>query len=179
MTNSSTKTILVMAFAFAFLMTFQGMKAYHILAEKAQAQASVTESVYRWKQNYMALGKTVSRWEREYHSQSSVQDMMALLAVADFDRYSLTINTDAVNINKIQPVTQNEMQIGLASVCLSSSGGGNSSALSVQAEDYQALFAGIKLLAKRPDISIGTISIKGNMAVPQADLGDFCILLRQ
>lgn len=177
MNNASTKVIIAMALGFTVISATQGLKSHRILAAKTQAQADVTESVNRWKLNYEALGESVKRWERNYLRQENVQDMMSLFAVVNLGEYGVAANTDAIILNKIEPVVQNGMPIGLTRICLSSNGSGDASALEIQAPNYQALFAGIKRLAQRPDISIGTISIKGDKALPVANLGDFCVLL--
>ena len=175
MTNKSTKILSVMAIGLVLLSAVQGMRAHRVMADKALAQANITESVHRWKQNYLALGDAVKRWGSDYRNQESVPDLMTLIAHIRLSDYGLTVKTDAVILNKIIPVTHGEMQIGLTKVCLATNSHG--AALEVQAPTYQALFAGIKQLAKRPDISIEILSIKGDKTVPVASLGDFCVLL--
>lgn len=177
MINASTKVLVAMALGFVVLSTTQGFKAYRVLVDKAQAQTEVTESVHRWRQNYMALGESVKRWEHDYRRQDSVPDLMSLFAVINMGDFGLIVNTDSMILNKIEPATQNGMPIGLTKVCLASSGSGDASALEVQAPNYQALFSGIKRLSQRDDIFIGTISIKGDKPVPVAELGEFCVLL--
>lgn len=175
MIDRSTRLLAVMALGLILISVVQGRKAHQVVTDKAQAQANVTESVNRWKQDYLALGDSVRRWGQDYRNQESVPDLMTLIALVRLGEYGLTVNTDAVTINKIEPVTQGSMQIGLTKVCLASSSMG--AALEVQAPSYQALFKGFKQLAKRPDISIDTISIKGDRPVPVASFGDFCVLL--
>jgi len=177
MINASIKLLAALALGFTVVSATQGLKAHRILTAKATAQDEVTESVHRWKQNYMALGESVKRWDRDYRQQDSVQDLMSLFAVINLNEYGISANTDAMILNKIDQVTQNGMQIGLTRICLSSTGSGDSSALEVRAPTYQALFDGLKRLSKRPDIYIGTISIKGDKAFAIANLGDFCVLL--
>lgn len=179
MINASTKVLIAMALGFTAISATQGIKAYKILVAKAMAQEDVTESVHRWKQNYMALGESVRRWERDYRRQDTVQDLMSLYAAVSLGGYGLSSDTDAMILYKVAPVAQNGMPIGLTRVCLASNGSGDASALEVQAPNYQELFGGIKRLAQRPDISIGTITIKGDKKVPAANLGDFCVLLRK
>lgn len=177
MINQSSKTFVVMALALILIAAVQGNKAYRTMINKAQAQADVTESVKRWKQNYMALGKSSKRWEHDYRHQGSVPHLLALFAIINLDEYGISTNTDAMILNKVEPVAQNGMPIGLTKVCFTTNGGGDASALEVHASSYQMLLGGIKRLAQRPDIHIGTISIKGDKSIPVANLGDFCILL--
>lgn len=177
MINASTKTLIAMALGLVVIAATQGLKARSTMTAKAQAQADVTEGVHRWKQNYMALGESVKRWERDYRRQDSVPDLMSLFGIINLGAYGLVANTDAMILNKIEPVTQNGMPIGLTKICLASTGSGDASALEVQASTYQDLFSGIKRLAQRPDIFIGTISIKGDKPRATATLGNFCVLI--
>lgn len=179
MINTSSRVLVMMAMGFILVSATQGLKAYRILTAKTQAQTDVTESVHRWKQNYMALGESVKRWEHNYRHQDSVPDLMSLFSIMNLGEYGIAVNHDAIILNKIEPMTQNGIPIGLTKACLSSNGSGDASALEVQAVNYLALLNGIKRLAQRPDIFMGTISIHGDKPVPVANLGEFCVLLRK
>lgn len=174
MINKSNKWLFLMAVVLSALCGMQGFKAFKVLSEKARLQADVTESVDRWKQNYKALGDTVKRWNSDYRRQESVDDLMTLVGLVRFGEYGLTFNADNLILNKILPVTQSDAQIGLTKVCLATNGTGT---MEVQASSYQALFNGLNKLALRPDIYIERISVRGDMAVPVASLGEFCVLL--
>lgn len=173
MINKSTKLLAILALGLIAISAIQGTKAHRVMTDKAIAQDNVTESIHRWKQNYMALGESVKRWGRDYHNQDSVPDLMTLIALLRLDEYGLIANTDNVIINKIEPLIQNGVQIGLTKVCLTSS----NNAFEIQASSYQNLFNGVKQLAQRPDIYIDSISVKGDKFIPVAQLGDFCVLL--
>ncbi|MCX7173833.1 MAG: hypothetical protein D4S02_05995 [Rhodocyclaceae bacterium] len=168
-------------FACTFFMVFavQGIKAYNILKEKAAAQAAVTESVERWKQSYMALSDTVKKWDSNYRKDSTIQDLLSLYTLVGLADYGLIADTDGVVVHRIEQVTVNGVALGLTRICLASSSGSEMGALQVQGGNYQTLFAGLKRLAARPDIHIGTINIKGDRSFPVASLGDFCVLLRR
>lgn len=164
-----------MVLLLALVSSVQGLKAYRVMSEKAQAQANVTESVHRWKQNYLSLGASVKRWNNDYRSQDSIPDLMTLISVINFQEYGLMANSNTMFVNKIDPIIQGGAPIGLTKVCLASSNTG--SALEVQAPSYQVLLNGIKRLAQRSDIHIETISIKGDKPIPVVHFGDFCALL--
>lgn len=174
--TETPRALVVAALAFVALSATQGLKAHRTLTEKALSQAEVTESVHRWKQNYLALGESVKRWEQDYRRQDSVGDLMSLYSLMNLGGYGLAINTDSMIVNKIVPELQNSMPIGLTRICLASGGSGDGS-VEVQAQSYQDLFSGIQRLAARPDIFIGNISIKGDKSVASANLGEFCVLL--
>jgi len=170
---------LVLALGFAAVLIMQATKAHRILNERAQSQAAVTESVQRWKQSYMALADTAKKWESSYRREESIQDLVSLYEAVGLTEYGLRADTDSVMLQKVDPVTQNGMPIGLTKFCLASAASSESMGLQVQALNYQALFAGIKRLAKRPDIYIGTITVRGDKELPVANLGEFCVLLRK
>lgn len=173
------KLPLVVALAFAAVLGVQGNKANQALSEKADAQGAVTESVQRWKQSYLALGDAVKEWSTRYRREDSVQDLVSLYSVVNVEQYGLRMNTDSLMLNKVEPVTRNDMSLGLTKICLASAGSSDGAALEVTAPNYQALFAGIKSLAARKDIHISTITVRGSKATPVANLGDFCVLMRK
>lgn len=177
MNNISFKALVVMALFFMLITGIQGIKAHRVMMVKTQSQVEVTENILRWRQNYKALEESVKKWEKNYRRQESVPDLMSLFSIVNLGEYGLSANTDAMILNKVEPVVQNGMPIGLTKICLASSGSGDASALEVQATNYQALFTGIMQLAQRLDISIGTITIKSDKVIPMANLGDFCVLL--
>lgn len=173
------KTHLFIAFGVSVVMLLQGVKAYTTLTEKARSQEEVTEGVFRWKQSYMALADTVKKWEKNYRSENSVQDIFSIISLVSLSEYGLSAGTDDLVLTKVDPVVHNGFPVGLTKVCLASAKGGDSSGLKVQAPTYESLFPAIKRLSRRPDVYIGTISIKGDSGGPIATLGDFCILLRR
>lgn len=177
--SSRAKMPLVAALAFAAVLGVQGSKAFRTLSEKAATQGAVTESVQRWKQSYLALADAVKRWSAQYRREDSVQDLVSLYAVIDLPRYGLQVDTDALMLNKVEPEVRNGMAIGLTRICLTSAGSADAAGLEVRAPNYQALFAGVKALAGRPDIAISTITVRGAKAQPTAYLGDFCVLMRK
>ena len=175
MINTSTKLLVIMALGLAAISATQGIKVSRLMNEKATAQHNVTESVNRWKTNYLALGDSIKRWNTDYRTQESVPDLMTLIAIVRLSDYGLATDTDKIILNKIEPIAQNGSQIGLTKVCLATSS--NGAALQVQAASYKALFKGIKQLANRPDLYADAITIKGDKPTPIAHLGEFCVLL--
>jgi len=71
-------------------------------------------------------------------------------------------------------VTSNNVDLALTKLCLAT-GGDN---FIVEAASYDALLRGIAMLARRPDIGIGDISVLGDKDGPQAKLGNLCVYLR-
>jgi hypothetical protein len=172
------KVPLIVVVAFAAVLGMQGVKSFRALAEKALAQEAVTESVMQWKQGYMAFADTVKKWDGSFRSEDSVQDLISLYSVVGLSSYGLRADSDTLLLNKVAPVAQGGIAIGLTQFCIASASRPEG-ALDVEAANYQALFAGLRRLSQRPDVSIGSISIKGDKTTPVASLGEFCVLLRK
>jgi len=177
MINTSAKGLIAMAVAVVGISVSQGIKVDRMLQEKALAQTDVTDSVRRWKQSYQSLGESVKKWERDYRDQDTVDDLMSMFSAMNLAEAGLSANIDSLSLSKIEPVTPGDISIGLTKYCVSSGSGVDASTIEVKAADYQTLFTGIKRLANRPDIYIGTISVKGDKPEPVATLGEFCVLL--
>ena len=177
MTSATSRLWWLIALAFAAILATGGIKGYRILSNKAGEQETVTESVIRWKQNYLALAESIKRWDASYRREESIPDMLSLIAVVNFGAYGLASDPDTIMIQKIDQVRRGNAPIGLSSVCLASAGAPGTSALELNAPSYAALFEGVQRLARRADISIGSIAIRVEKGTPIGSLGDFCVLL--
>lgn len=172
------KVPLAVVVIFSTVLCMQGVKSFRTLTEKALAQEAATDSVLQWKQGYVAFADTVKKWNASFRSEDSVQDLISLYGVVGLGSYGLHADSDTLLLNKVTPVSQGGIAIGLTQFCISSSSRPDGS-LVVEAANYHALFAGLRQLSQRSDISIGSISIKGDKPTPVASLGDFCVLLRK
>lgn len=177
--RSMGRTPLILALAFAAALANGGWEAFGVLKAKAAAQIAVTESVERWKSSYLALADSVRQWEKNYRTEESIQDQASLYDELNLSQYGFTFDMDSTVISRIEPVTSEGIPIGLTKVCLSQGLSGDG--LEIRATSYTDLLAGLKKLAERPDIFVGTIMVKSNdeKAVPGAVLGNFCLLLRK
>lgn len=178
MTSRYRRTPIVFVVTLVVILLYQGWQALSILQTKARSQHAVTEGVYQWKQSYLALREVLGNWEKAYRRDDSVQDLVSLYAMIGLSDYGLQTDADSVILNSVEPITQNNIPIGLTKICLISTQGADRESLLVQAADYESLFRGLSQLADQPDIHIGTISIKGDSAAALASLGHFCVLLR-
>lgn len=167
------------AMAVAGVLAFQGAHAYKTLQDKARAQEDSTEAIQRWKASYLALAGSQRQWQEQYPTSESVVDLYSLLQLADLQRYGLSFDRDAVALTRIEPVTGNGANLGLSRYCLSSQGTRESGALRVQADSYGALLTGLRQLAVQPQFYIGSVAINGEQDLPGAELGHFCLQLRQ
>ena len=157
---------------------YTGHDAKLALDAKAAAQESVTDVISQWKQSFKALSATESKWNGNFKSSQSINDFIGLYAVLDIGKYNLRSNIDTMALERVEPVTQNNVQIGLNKMCLRTTSAGRDG-FEVTAADYDTLFKGLKALAARPDIYIGSISIRSSKTKePVASMTDFCLLLR-
>ena len=178
MVNAQTKKIAYFLAIFgALIFGYEGVRGYQVMSAKASQQEEVTETMQRFKSSFMALADSRSKWDKSYHRESSVQDIVSLFALVELEKYGLTTDADSLVLSKVEQVTGSNAPIGLTKICISS-GSMDSFALVVQAPNYQNLMTGIGQLAKRPDIYLGNIDVKGDKQIPIAKLGDFCLLLR-
>lgn len=166
--------IWILAVALAAVFALAGIKSYQLLSAKAKEQTAVTESVMRWKRSYMALGGTQDRWKKTYRAASSIPDLLTLIGLLDLQATGLKANTDLLVLKTDEQVKGNNIPLGLTKLCL---GTGQDSFL-VEAGSYDELLRGVDRLAHRADIFVDNISIVGDKDVPQARIGDLCILLR-
>lgn len=177
MSNEIAQRVKVGCIGVFLVAAFQANGAWSVMKDKVQAQQNVTESVYRWTESFTALNKSIEAWGKTYAKETSLQDLRGLLELANLEGAGLSIKTDDVGVQAVEPVKHNNLNIGLTSICLGSQGVGDGKSLEVSAPDYRSLFAGIKKLTDRPDISIKKIVVLGDKKVPTANLGDFCVLL--
>lgn len=161
----------------ATMFIYQGTVAMKSLRVKVQEQTEQTETVVRWKQSYKALAATRGKWDRSFQRSDAIQDLVGLASHLGLERYGLQTDRDNMHLLKIEQVQQNNLPIGLTKFCLAT-GSGNGNNFLVAAENYEKLLTGVDHLAKRADISLGTISLEGDKAFPIAKLGEFCVLLR-
>lgn len=171
--NNTSKSTLV-GLALMVILSYQGFLTHKTLIAKADTQNAVTDGVSRWKQNFAALGPSTNRWKQDYRTTDSMQDLMSLIKLVDFAKYGLIVSDDSIHLQKVEPVIFNNAPIGLTRICLGTSG----DLMEVKATDYRTLFAGIKSLVQRSDISINSIIVKGDKPTPAADLDSFCVLTR-
>lgn len=171
-------TLRLLAYIFAAMLVFQGMKAYRTLAAKTQAQHAATETVMRFKASLAKLANVRSEWEKNYQHEDRVQDLITLLALVNFAQFGLETDKDNLVLLRVDAVKLGEFDLELSKVCLAS-GVGDGATLFVRAANYSALLNGMKQLAQRPDLVIGNISLQGDTAFPFAKLGEFCLYVRR
>lgn len=178
MANAKVNKVIWVASAIVAVMFFiQGTVANKALRAKVLEQTEQTETVVRWKQSYKALAATREKWNHSFQRSESIQDLVGLASHLGLERYGLQTDRDNLHLLKIERVQQNNLPIGLTRFCLAT-GSGNGNDFLVAAENYEKLLLGVEKLAKRPDISLGTIALEGDRAFPIAKLGEFCVLLR-
>lgn len=166
---------LILAIIFASLLIVGGMKSFKVLEKKTNAQVAVTESINRWKQSYKALQGVIVEWDKTYVKSASVRDIRAIISLIDIRSMGLSADMDNLVLTSASQVkSATNIDIGLSKICL----GINSENFIIKASTYPELLKGIENLAHRKDIYLGNVSIQGELASPQAKIGDFCVFLR-
>jgi hypothetical protein len=165
---------IILALVFTSLLIAGGMDAYKTLESKKIAQIGVTESIERWKQSYKALQGVVKEWRTTYTSSKNVPDIRSIVALINIGSMGLTADTDNLVLSSATQMKMSNVDIELSKICL----GVNSEYFIVKAATYPELLKGIDALAHRPDLYIGNVSIQGELAMPQAKIGEFCVFLR-
>lgn len=178
MVNSRSRRVAIIgSLIVAALLVYQGVRGYQAFTAKAREQEAITESLDKWSRSYLALGESRIRWVKSYKKEDTVQDILSVVRLAQLESYGLLTNPDLVTVTKAEQVADGGAPIGLTRICIGT-GSGDGGGLLVQAPSYDALLGGIEQLVKRPDVSLGNITLHGDKPIPVAKLGDFCLLLR-
>ncbi|MQA40762.1 hypothetical protein [Rugamonas aquatica] len=164
----------LLSLSLALVLTQAGLKGYATLAAKAKEQNAITDSVVRWKHSYLALAGTQERWGKTYRAASTIPDMLSLVALMDLPAYGLRASTDTLVLKTAEQLKANNIELGLTKLCL----GTAAEHFVVEAGSYDALLRGLDKLAHRADVVVDNVSIVGEKEVPQAKLGELCLLFR-
>lgn len=169
---SDIKTLF--AIALAVILGVAGFNGYKVIATKVQAQHRVTEGILSYRSSYMALEESMRNWVSNYPPAASVTDLLSLRDLLGLSRLGLEANTDKLALASTDPVNQNGSPIGLTKVCLTNAG---NTEFHLSAPDFGTLFAGLKKLSARKDISMGVFVIFGDKEA-KAKINDLCLLMR-
>ena len=172
--GNSSLVLLVLSVALAGVLVSGGVSSYRTLSGKAKEQQDITESVMRWKRSYLALAGTQERWKKTYPAASGIPDLLTLISLLDLPSLGLKADTDKLVLKTDEQVMANNVPVGLTKLCI----GTGQENFVVEAGSYDALLKGLDKLAHRPDLFVDNISVVGDKDVPQARIGDLCMLLR-
>ena len=172
--GNSSLLLLMLSVALAGVLVSGGVSSYRTLSSKAKEQQDITESVMRWKRSYLALAGTQERWKKTYPAASSIPDLLTLISLLDLPSLGLKADTDKLVLKTDEQVTANNVPVGLTKLCI----GTGQENFVVEAGSYDLLLKGVDRLAHRSDLFVDNISVVGDKDVPQARIGDLCMLLR-
>lgn len=165
----------ILSLGLAAVLISAGVTAHNTLSAKTRAQLQVNEGVMRYQNSYMALSESMKKWDASYSSASQINDLMALNAILNLPHYGLIADPDKTKLSKVDAVANaSGTALGMTKICLTNSG---NSDFVVTAPDFPTLFAGVKRLSRRLDVSIGFMSFSGEKDA-SAKITDFCILVR-
>lgn len=165
---------LIISLLLASILLVSGIESYKALSKRAVEQTNITESINRWKQSYKALQSVIKEWNGTYHSVAKAPDDRAIVSLINLSALGLSAETDYMVLNSVTPIAMRGIDLGLTKICLGIKGEN----FVVSAPTYADLLLGLDRLAARADLTISTVTIIGEATFPQANLGGFCILLR-
>lgn len=165
---------LIIALMFGSILLVGGIASYKALIKRTTEQVAINDSINRWKQSYKALQVVVKEWNSTFHTSSNKLDDRGIIQLINLGGVGLTAETDYLVLLSNTPVTSRGLDLGLSKICLGTKG----DTFSVSAPSYSELLAGLERLAARSDLTINTITIVGDATFPQANLGGFCVLIR-
>ena len=139
-------------------------------------QIEANQRLEEWKAAYQALLPVNDKWERSYISAERTGDMVELYRAFKLDQHGLIVNADEIIQLGNHAVDVQGVQVGLQSLCI----GSNNALLKVSAMNISALRSGLRAVAARPDISMGSVRIgfDKNTSQPFAEVTDFCLKVR-
>lgn len=165
---------MIFAIGISVVLGVAGIKGMKTLEATAKAQSNVTEGILNYQSSYQALAESMKRWDSNYRSAVEINDLASIANILSLSQYGLNHVADKIMLSSVDPVTQNGASLGMTKICLSNSGNTD---FNVTAPDFSTLFGGVKKLANRPDVTIGSFVISGEKE-PMAKLNNFCLLIR-
>lgn len=154
--------------------------AWRALGEISTRQSMANERLIEWKEAYQALLPVNERWKKAFISAAEVPDQLSLTRVVNVEQYGLKLDTDRVTQIGSEEVQVNGMPVGVQKLCI----GTGSAGMEVSAKTMSELRTGMRGLASRKDLEMGTIEYafsKGNASKPDAyvaRISNFCVRVR-
>jgi len=155
--------------------------AWQNLGGIAARQAAANFRLIEWKEAYQALLPVNKRWESSFVNFNSVPDQLTLTRIAHVEQYMLSLDVDKVKQVGSHEVLVNDRPVGLQKLCIATDG----DALELSADSIYAVRNGVRELAQRSDIEMGSIEIAverptGSKEKTQykAKVTPFCIRIR-
>lgn len=151
-------------------------KAVETLGAIQNRQVTANERLIEWKNQYQALQPVKAAWTNSFISEADATDLLKLFRYANVERHGLSANVDKVRQSASSAVSVNGQQIGLQRLCLATAG----DSFEVTAGGVTALRAGLRELAKRRDLVLGSIELSLDAAsgIAKARIQPLCVLVR-
>lgn len=139
---------------------------------KAKEQQKALEDFRQWRSTYEALIPVQKQWGQSFKAAADARDLLTLHSLIGS---TLKTDLDRLVVEKIDRVKVDERELGLSRACLNSSG---ESGLAFQSDSFSSLLSGLKVLAARNDIEMGTVKVLEYKSKPTALVQGFCLLLK-
>lgn len=168
------KLMWVGAVGAAALLFNAAQEARSDLSRLIDQQSRVNDSLIIHINAFQALEAGAEGWADEFQHVNRAQDLLGLYELFDIERFGLSTALDDFRLVSSSPYQVKGVDIGMINVCFDS---GNA-VLSVAADSYSGLLNGISTMENSNDVSFDFVNILGGDAVPRAELGNVCIMLR-
>tara|TARA_R110001592_G_scaffold33503_20_gene116030 strand:+ start:3445 stop:3975 length:531 start_codon:yes stop_codon:yes gene_type:complete len=170
--------IVALAVGVAMCLTFVAAtpKAVSNIDNVLERQIASNQRLQEWKAAYQALLPVNSKWETTFTSSEETSDLVELYRAFRLERHGLRVNADTIVQTGSYPVDVEGIQVGLQKLCI----GNNQKTLKMSARNISTLRQGIRAVAKRNDITMGSVSIgfDRESTQPFAEISDFCLKVR-
>lgn len=173
---SNRQIVLATSLAISAVFLLMTQPAWKTLSSIESRQIAANDRFIEWRDAYKALLPINEKWNSSFASESDASDLLKLYRIANISQHGLSSDVDQVRQISSEPVQVNGMQIGVAKVCIATSG----EVMRVSAPTMTSLRSGLVSLSRRKDISLGTVEV-GVDSESGAAIGKikpFCVLVR-
>lgn len=168
------KLIWVGAVGASALILNAAQEARSELTRLVDQQSRINDSLIIHINAFQALEAGAEGWADEFQHVNRAKDMLGLYELFDISKFGLSTSLDNFRLVSSSPYQINGVDIGMINVCVDS---GNS-VLGVGAESYSTLLSGLNAMENSNEVSFDFVNIVGGDALPRAELGNVCIMLR-
>lgn len=144
------------------------------ISSTVERQSQVNNSLNIHINTFQALESSSTGWADNLEHVKDAKDMLGLYELLDIEKFGLNTSLDNFRLVSSRPHTVNGTDIGVIEVCVDS---GNN-VLEVTSDSYKALIEGLSSLEASREYYFDFVNVLGGSDIPQAEVGDLCVLLR-
>ena len=164
---------LLFAAVIAVIAGNSAMRTSEVMSQKADAQQQAVEDFQRWKASYLELTPLNEKWDKAFPALAEAKDLYSLYNMIGG---SPKTNPDLVIVDRVQKLTFGGQELSGLQVCLTTAGQGG---LVFEDKSFTRLITGLKALAGRDSIQLGSVLFRQESGKAQAIVKDFCLILNE